>query len=311
MAGETCILLGAPVQEGAGRLGCDRGPAALRAAGLASALEYLGHPVVDAGDLAPARGRAISHGNAAIKALPAIVAWTESIAAATYRLSANGMPIVLGGDHSLAAGTLSGFSRRAAELGREFFVLWLDAHPDFHTLDSTRSGNLHGVPMAYATGRPGFSGVFPRLHAPVKAENICMMGIRSVDPAERAALSSTGVVVHDMRAIDERGVAPLLEPFLRRVAATRGLLHVSFDVDFLDPGIAPGVGTAVPGGATFREAQLVMEMLRDSGLVASLDLVELNPSLDERGRTVSLIVDLVAGLMGRAVMARSRRSFSS
>ncbi|HEV3045532.1 MAG TPA: arginase [Roseiarcus sp.] len=311
MGREKCILLGAPVQEGAGRLGCDLGPAAFRAAGLASALEDLGHPVVDTGDLAPARGRAISHGNAAIKALPEIVAWTESIAAAAYRLSANGMPIVLGGDHSLAAGTLSGLSRRAAELGREFFVLWLDAHPDFHTLDSTRSGNLHGVPMAYATGRPGFSGVFPPLHAPVKAENICMMGIRSVDPAERAALSSTGVVVHDMRAIDEHGVAPLLERFLRRVAAARGVLHVSFDVDFLDPGIAPGVGTAVPGGATFGEARLVMEMLRDSRLVASLDLVELNPSLDERGRTASLIVDLVAGLMGRAVMARSRRAFSS
>jgi arginase len=301
--------LGAPVQEGAGRLGCDMGPSAFRAAGLAAALQDLGYVVVDRGNLSPSAIQPVFHGNAAIKALPEIVAWTESIAEATYRASAEGMPIVLGGDHSLAAGALSGLSGRARENGREFFVLWLDAHPDFHTLDTTKSGNLHGVPMAYATGRPGFAGVFPPLAAPVKPENVCMMGIRSVDPAEREALASAGVVVHDMRAIDERGVAPLLAEFLRRVAAARGVLHVSFDVDFLDPGIAPGVGTTVPGGATFREAHLVMEMLHDSGLVASLDLVELNPFLDERGRTALLIVDLVASLMGRRVMDRPTRSY--
>ena len=135
------------------------------------------------------------------------------------------------------------------------------------------------------------------------------MGIRSVDPAERAALTSAGVVVHDMRAIDEQGVAPLLHHFLQRVAAANGVLHVSFDVDFLDPSIAPGVGTTVPGGTTFREAHLVMEMLHDSGLVTSLDLVELNPFLDERGRTALLMVDLVASLMGRRVMDRPTRSY--
>jgi arginase len=265
MSKKPCILLGAPVQEGAGRLGCDMGPSAFRAAGLQAALEALDYSVIDRGNLAPAAPRAIAHGNAAIKALPEIVAWTETIAEATYQASREGMPIVLGGDHSLAAGTLSGLSRRAAEMGRELFVLWLDAHPDFHTLDSTRSGNLHGVPVAYATGQPGFVGVFPPLHAPVKPQNICMMGIRSADPAERAGLTSTGVTVHDMRAIDEQGVAPLLDKFLRRVAAESGVLHVSLDVDFLDPSIAPGVGTTVPGGATFREAHLVMEMLHDSG----------------------------------------------
>jgi len=309
MTKEACILLGAPVQEGAGRLGCDMGPSAFRAANLEAALTDLGYRVVDRGNLAPGQARAISHGNAAIKSLPDVVAWTETIAEATYEASAAGMPIVLGGDHSLAAGALSGLSRRAAEAGRQFFVLWLDAHPDFHTLDTTRSGNLHGVPVAYATGQPGFAGVFPPLVAPVKPENICMMGIRSVDPAERAALASAGVIVHDMRAIDEHGVAPLLDGFLRRVAAARGVLHVSLDVDFLDPDIAPGVGTTVPGGATFREAHLVMEMLHDSGLVKSLDLVELNPFLDERGRTALLMVDLVASLMGRRVMDRPTRSY--
>ena len=309
MSPSQCILLGAPVQEGAGRLGCDMGPSAFRAAGLSAALEGLGLRVVDRGNLAPAPTGALRHDNTAIKALPEIIAWTEAIAEAAYRASAEGMPITLGGDHSIAAGTLSGLSRRAAERGRELFVLWLDAHPDFHSLDSTQSGNLHGVPMAYATGQGGFAGVFPPLPAPVDPRNVCMLGIRSVDPAERALLTAAGIEVYDMRAIDEHGVGPLLQRFLSRVSAADGVLHVSLDVDFLDPGIAPGVGTTVPGGATFREAHLVMEMLHDSGLVTSLDLVELNPFLDERGRTALLLVDLVSSLMGRRVMDRPTRSY--
>ncbi|MDT3382157.1 arginase [Labrys neptuniae] len=308
MTSKHCILLGVPLQEGTGRLGCDMGPGGFRAAGLAGALQELGHSVEDRGNLAPAPQRPLGHPNQAIKHLPEVVAWTEALAEASYRLGAEGMPIILGGDHGLAAGTLSGFSRRAAETGRPFFVLWLDAHPDFHTLDSTVSGNLHGCPVAYATGRPGFEGYFPPLAAPVNPENICMIGIRSVDPAERTALTAAGVTVHDMRAIDEHGVGPLLQAFLKRVAEANGVLHVSLDVDFLDPGIAPGVGTTVPGGATFREAHLIMEMLHDSGLATSLDLVELNPFLDERGRTALLMVDLVASLMGRRVMDRPTRA---
>jgi arginase len=305
----TCILLGAPVQDGAGRLGCDMGPSAFRAAGLAGALRDLGYGVEDRGNIVPAPTRDLRHANSVIKQLPEVVAWTEAIAAATYDASATGLPIVCGGDHSLAAGTLHGVSRRTAERERELFVLWLDAHPDFHTLESTESGNLHGAPIAYATGRPGFEGIFPPLAHAVRPENICMMGIRSVDLAERTALAEAGVTVHDMRAIDEHGIAPLLAAFLRRVAAVDGVLHVSLDVDFLDPAIAPGVGTTVPGGATFREAHLVMEMLHDSGRVGSLDLVELNPFLDERGRTAILLVDLVASLMGRRVLDRPTRSF--
>lgn len=308
MTARRCILLGAPVQHGARRLGCDMGPAAFRAAGLAPALAALGHAVVERGDIAPGPAPAIAHANPAIAGLPETVAWTAAIAHAVYEASGEGMPIVCGGDHSLAAGTLTGLSRRAAEEGRAFFVLWLDAHPDLHTLESTTSGNLHGVPVAYATGRPGFAGVFPPVAAPVDPANICMIGIRSVDPAERAALAASEATVHDMRAIDEHGISALLGRFLDRVAAARGLLHVSFDVDFLDPGIAPGVGTTVPGGATFREAHLVMEMLHDSGLVTSLDLVELNPFLDERGRTALLIVDLVSSLMGRRILDRPTRS---
>jgi arginase len=187
-------------------------------------------------------------------------------------------------------------------------VLWLDAHPDFHTLDTTVSGNLHGVPLAYASGRPGFNGYFPDLPVAVDPARICVMGLRSVDPAERRALNEAGVTVHDMRTIDEHGVAPLLRAFLALVEKANGLLHVSLDVDFLDP--APAVGTTVPGGATFREAHLVMEMLSDSGLVSSLDLVELNPFLDERGRTATLMVDLTASLMGRRIMDRPTLSHS-
>lgn len=303
-----CRIVGAPVQDGAGRMGCEMGPSALRTAGLVSTLKELGHEVEDLGTVQPQPAQAISHDNPALKALPEIVAWTAAIAETAYTASAGAMPIFLGGDHAISAGTLSGVARRAAELQRPLFVLWLDAHPDFHTLDTTASGNLHGVPLAYASGQPGFSGYFPELVAKVDPTRICTLGLRSVDPAEREALNAAGVTVHDMRTVDEHGIAPLTRAFLARVAAEQGMLHVSLDVDFLDPAIAPAVGTTVPGGATFREAHLVMEMLHDSGLVTSLDLVELNPFLDERGRTATLMVDLTASLMGRRIMDRPTRS---
>ncbi|RUX07821.1 MULTISPECIES: arginase [unclassified Mesorhizobium] len=305
-----CRIVGAPVQDGAGRMGCEMGPSALRTAGLAEMLSGLGHAVEDMGAVQPIPVRRVVHGNLALKALPEISAWTSAIAAAAYAASEDAMPIFLGGDHSISAGTVSGLARRASEAGRPLFVLWLDAHPDFHTLDTTASGNLHGVPLAYASGQAGFSGYFPDLPAAVDPKRICTMGLRSVDPAERSALNQAGVIVHDMRAIDEHGIAPLLRAFLARVSDEDGLLHVSLDVDFLDPSIAPAVGTTVPGGATFREAHLVMEMLSDSGLVSSLDLVELNPFLDDRGRTATLMVDLTASLMGRRIMDRPTRSHS-
>lgn len=309
MIAEPCILIGAPVQEGAGRLGCDMGPSAYRAAGLREALAELGLAVIDRGNVVPGPWRELSHANPAVRNLPAFEAWTRALAESAFLAGGEGMPIFLGGDHSLSAGSIAGMARRAHALGRELFVLWLDAHPDFHSLATTRSGNLHGTPMAYLTGQEGFAGYLPPLEAAVRPQNVCMLGIRSVDPAERTALTAAGVVVHDMRAVDEIGVAPLLRAFLARVEAAQGLLHVSLDVDFLDPAIAPGVGTTVPGGATFREAHLVMELLHDSGRVASLDLVELNPFLDERGRTALLLVDLTASLLGRRIFDRPTRSF--
>ncbi|MDB5643554.1 MAG: arginase [Hyphomicrobiales bacterium] len=284
------------------------GPSALRTAGLVNELRSLGYDTQDRGNIQPAPQRSVHHPNAILKGLAETVAWTEAIAQAAYEASADGVPICIGGDHSLSAGSMTGLARRAAEQGRAFFVLWLDAHPDVHTLTTTTSGNLHGVPMAYAMGLSSFENVFPPVAAPIDPLNVCMMGIRSVDAAEREVVRATGLTVHDMRAIDEQGVVPLLDAFLKRVSAADGVLHVSLDVDFLDPAIAPGVGTTIPGGATFREAHLIMEMLHDSGLVSSLDVVELNPFLDDRGRTAILLVDLVASLMGRRVLDRPTQS---
>ncbi|NTF09038.1 arginase [Agrobacterium rubi] len=303
-----CTLIGVPLQIGAGQLGCEMGPSALRIAGLKTALEELGHKVVDVGNVAPAPFRDLNHPNPAVHHLDETVAWTEALSEVAYRESENAMPIFLGGDHALSAGSVVGVAKRAAENNRPLFVLWLDAHTDYHTLETTRSGNLHGTPVAYYSGREGFDGYFPPVSHPVDPANICMIGIRSVDPAESAALGGTGVTIHDMRMIDEYGVGVLLRAFLERVTTAGGLLHVSLDVDFLDPSIAPAVGTTVPGGATFREAHLVMEMLCDSGLVSSLDLVELNPFLDERGRTARLMVDLTASLMGKRVLDRPTRA---
>ncbi|MFC4625869.1 arginase [Daeguia caeni] len=304
-----CKILGLPVQEGTGRPGCNMGPDSYRAAGIADAIRELGHTFVDLGNLSHGPERAIDHPNPVIKSLPVAVSWIEAISEAAYQASADGFPIFLGGDHLLAAGTVPGITRRSAENGRRQFVLWLDAHTDFHTLDTTTSGNLHGTPVAYYTGQKGFDGYFPKLAAVVDPKNVCMMGIRSVDPAERVAIRDSGITVYDMRQIDEHGVAALLRDFIARVRAENGVLHVSLDVDFLDPTIAPAVGTTVPGGATFREAHLIMEMLHDSGLVTSLDLVELNPFLDERGRTATVMVDLMASLLGRSVMDRPTISY--
>jgi arginase len=286
------------------------GPDAFRTAGLEAAINSLGHKVRDLGNVAFDRVQTKPHQNPAIRNLDKTVGWALALQRAAYDACANSdLPIFLGGDHSLSIGTVAGAAQHAAEAGKELFVLWLDAHPDFHTLDSTNSGNLHGTPVAYFTGREGFAGYYPKLDTIVPPENVCLMGIRSVDEQENRMLANSAIQVHDMRALDEQGISTPLRAFLDKVASAKGALHVSLDVDFLDPGIAPAVGTTVPGGATFREAHLIMELLCDSGLVTSLDLVELNPFLDERGRTAKLMVDLCASLFGRRVLDRPTRSF--
>lgn len=301
-------LIGAPVDSGQRQPGCLMGPAAYRVAGLREMLANLGAPTQDRGDLAlPAALPACASPNPAISHLPETLAWAALIRAAVEEeLDAGRLPIILGGDHALALGSVAGAAAHAARAGRPLFLLWLDAHSDFHTLQTTVSGNLHGTPVAYAAGREGFAP-FPPFPAPIPPDRICLFGIRSVDAAEHRALESFDIAVNDMRVLDEQGIAAPLRAFLGQVRAAGGMLHVSLDVDFLDPGIAPAVGTTVPGGTTFREAHLVCELIHETGLLTSLDLVELNPYLDERGRTARLMVDLVGSLMGRKVFDRPTR----
>jgi len=284
------------------------GPAAYRVAGIAQTLVELGHTVEDWGDVAPAPLTSPAPSAPGIHGEAETIAWTQALGDTALKAMRTGrFPIFMGGDHSLAMGTVSGISRHAKEAGRPLFLLWLDAHSDVHTPQSSASGNYHGMPVAYIAGRPGFNAL-PAFPHPVPESHICLFGIRSVDAAEHAALRGRDYAVNDMRVLDERGIVAPLRQFLQRVEHAKGLLHVSLDVDFLDPTIAPGVGTTVPGGATFREAHLVMELLFEERLVTSLDLAELNPFLDERGRTTRLMVDLVASLMGRKVFDRPTQS---
>ena len=305
----NCILIGAPIDAGQKRAGCLMGPAAYRVAGLAREVRDLGHAVEDWGDLVlPDLTPAIC-ANPVVHSLPQVLGWTQVLAdKVDDALSQGGVPILLGGDHSLALGSVAGAAAFAQRTGRPLFLLWLDAHSDFHTPMTTTSGNLHGTPVAYIAGREGFDA-FPPFPAPIPPQRICLYGIRSVDPAEHAALLKADIAINDMRVLDERGIVAPLREFLTEVRKAGGLLHVSLDVDFLDPAIAPAVGTTVPGGTTFREAHLVMELLHESGLVTSLDLVELNPFLDERGKTAKLMVDLVGSLMGKKVFDRPTRSY--
>lgn len=305
---KTCILIGAPVDSGKPRKGCLMGPDAYRTAGLAQALNDLGHKVKDIGNLSPAT-HLPDDANAPIYALNESIGWANRLIRAAEDAMPHGMPIFLGGDHSLSLGSVAGVANHAASVDRPVFVLWLDAHSDYHTPQTTASGNLHGTPLGYVTGRTGFAG-FPAITNPVPQNQICILGLRSVDHPERDALQQTQIQCHDMRAIDETGIARPLAEFLDRVAAANGMLHVSLDVDFLDPMIAPAVGTTVPGGATIREAHLVMEMLHDSALMTSLDLVELNPFLDDRGQTAQVMVDLAASALGRRVFDRPTRAYA-
>lgn len=308
MKTKKCILIGAPVDSGKRRQGCLMGPDAYRTAGIADALKSLGHDVLDIGNILANEckvARVPDH----VHAPDETIGWTQALHCAAKKAMAEGFPIFLGGDHSLSLGSVTGIAAYAAEVNRPLYVLWLDAHSDYHTPDTTDSGNLHGTPLAYACGQKGFGG-FPHVDAPLPPENVCIIGLRSVDGAEKSSLQATKIRTHDMREIDEIGIAKPLQAFLNEVSDHDGLLHVSLDVDFLDPQVAPAVGTTVPGGATVREGHLVMEMLHDSNLVSSMDLVELNPFLDDRGKTAHLMVDLTASALGRRVFDRPTPVFA-
>lgn len=301
-------LIGVPLEEGSGRGGCGMGPAALRIAGIAQALSDLGYHVDDRGDLRPSPATDLPEMDGA-KHLPVVGAFTRAIEAETYAAAHRGtVPVLLGGDHSLSMGSVSGMARHAHEKGRPLFVLWLDAHADFNAPETSPSGNIHGMPVAYFCGQAEFAPILDAARPLVDPRHVYQVGIRSVDEDERRAIRDNAVNVFDMRAIDEEGMGAILKGILADVRQANALLHVSLDVDFLDPDVAPGVGTTVPGGATFREAHLIMELLHDSDLVSSLDLVELNPFLDDRGRSARVMVDLAASLFGKRILDRPTRA---
>ncbi len=297
-------LIGVPTDIGAGHRGASMGPEALRVAGIAPALEERGLRVVDRGNLVgpmnpwqPPRD--------GYRHLTEVVTWNRMVLDAVYaELAAGHLPVMLGGDHCLAMGSITAAARWCKEKGRKLRVLWLDAHADFNTSVITPSGNVHGMPVACLCGYgprelTELGGSAPAL----QPAQIRQIGIRSVDPGEKKLVHDVGLDIYDMRYIDEIGVKRAMEEALEGVDADTHL-HVSFDVDFLDPAIAPGVGTRVRGGPNYREAQLVMEMIADTGRVGSLDIVELNPAFDKRNMTAKLAVDLVESLFGKSTLMR-------
>ncbi|MEO1264167.1 MAG: arginase family protein, partial [Pseudomonadota bacterium] len=273
-------LIGAPLECGMRVAGPARGPAALRGLGFAAALARRGWSVVDLGDIAAAPAASRSHANPAIINLSETSAWIAALAASAESAASEfDCPVFLGGDHAMAAGTVSGIATHAANAGRPLFVLWLDAHADMHTLETTRSGNLHGTPLAYVTGRPGFDG-FPELAHAVDDANVCIVGARAIDADECAHLDDSATTVIGVEQLAAGDGFRQIEAFLARVAAADGLLHVSFDVDFIDPAIAPGTGTPVAGGATESQANAVADLIAASGRMTSLDIAEFNPLRD-------------------------------
>ncbi|CAN7407431.1 arginase [Devosia sp. LjRoot16] len=288
-AGNRIDLVGVPTDAGASCSGAALGPDDLRAAGLAERLASLGYAVADLGDINVDRRLAAA---AEIEAL------AVGASEAGYRSLENGArPVFLGGDHSISMGSVAGVARHCRDAGRPLFVLWFDAHGDFNTWATTETGNIHGMSLARLCGEPGFAND-DAWFARVDPANVMILGARALDCEEAQLIDARGVEVVDMDAIRIAGVATPLCRFLDRVEAANGHLHLSLDVDAMDPSLAPGVGTTVPGGLTLAEGQLVMDMLHRSGRVGSLDLVELNPVLDRHGKSADLMVDLAARLFG-------------
>jgi arginase len=308
MSQRAISIIGAPTDVGASTRGASMGPEALRVAGLVEAIARLGADVADRGNLAGPLNPAAAPVDG-FRHLPEVIAWNRLVHDAIHaELAGDRLPILIGGDHSLAIGSVSAVARHCRARGRKLRVLWLDAHADFNTAALTPSGNIHGMPVACLCGF-GPEGL-THLGATVPAMNpadIRQIGIRSVDDAEKRFLHEVGIEAFDMRYIDEFGMRLTVEQALVGVDADTHL-HVSLDVDFLDPDIAQGVATTVRGGPTYREAQLCMEMVADTGRLASVDIAELNPALDHRNTTALLAVDLVESLFGKSTLIRERRT---
>ena len=298
-------IIGAPTDVGAGDRGASMGPEALRVAGLQGALRERGLDVLDLGNLSgpanpwqpPQQG---------YRHLAQVVYWNRAVHDAVFaELRQERLPVLLGGDHSLSIGSISAVARRCREAGRKLRVLWLDAHADFNTSELSPSGNIHGMPLACLCGfgpreLVELAGTAGPAITPACVRQI---GVRSVDAGEKRFVHEQRLEVFDMRYIDEMGMRQTMEHALSGLDNDTHL-HVSFDVDFLDPDIAPGVGTTVAGGPTYREAQLCMEMIADTRRLGSLDIVELNPAFDVRNKTAALAVDLVESLFGKSTLVR-------
>jgi arginase len=297
-------IIGAPTDIGASVIGARMAPEALRVAGIVEAVARYGCAVEDRGNLTGPRNPDQPPVNG-LRHLPEVVAWNRALHEAVYReLGLGRLPLMLGGDHSLAIGSISAVARHCREKGQKLRVLWFDAHADFNTSGITPSGNIHGMPVACLCGHGPDELVNLVVDGPaISPAEIRQIGIRSVDEGEKRFLCDEGVEVFDMRYIDEIGMRHTLELALADLDDNTHL-HVSLDVDFLDPQIAPGVGTTVAGGPTYREAQLCMEMVADTGRLGSLDIVELNPALDQRNMTAELAVDLVESLFGKSTLLR-------
>jgi arginase len=299
-------IIGAPTDIGAGTRGASMGPEALRVANIVPILEAHGLSVIDRGNLSgPTNPWQAPHDG--YRHLKEVALWNRAVHDAVHsELALRRLPILLGGDHCLAIGSISAVARFCRENGKKLRVLWLDAHADFNTQVLTPSGNVHGMPVACLCGHGPkelieIGGTVPAISPRV----VKQIGIRSVDPGEKRFVHEQGLEVFDMRYIDEMGMRHAMELALATLDANTHL-HVSFDVDFLDPEISPGVGTTVPGGPTYREAQLCMEMIADTGRLASLDVMELNPALDVRNKTAELAVDLIESLFGKSTLMRAR-----
>ena len=297
-------VFGVPTDIGASRRGASMGPESLRVAGLVEAIAKRGVDVRDLGDLSGPRNP-ISAPVDGYRHLVEVVAWNQAVFdASTRELQAGRMPILLGGDHCLGIGAIAAVAAHCRTHGKKLRVLWLDAHADFNTRDITPSGNIHGMPVACLVGLgpeqlTTMGGPSPAL----RPDQIRQIGIRSVDRGEKRLVQEHGLDIYDMRYIDEVGMRRVMEEALDGVDEDTHL-HVSFDVDMLDPSIAPGTGTRVPGGVNYREAQLIMEMVADTGRMGSLDIVEVNPALDRRNATAKLTVDLVESLFGKSTLMR-------
>jgi arginase len=301
---QSISLIGAPTDIGAGDRGASMGPEALRVAGIAEALQLRGLDVVDRGNLFGPLNPWLPP-SAGYRHLVQVVEWNREVMRAVgNELNAKRLPLLLGGDHSLAIGSISAVANHCRERGKQLRILWLDAHADFNTSQITPSGNLHGMPVSCLCGFGPSQLVELGGHSPaIDAACIRQIGIRSVDAGEKKLVRDSGLDIYDMRYIDEVGMRRAMEEALEGVDANTHI-HVSFDVDFLDPDIAPGVGTTIPGGPNYREAQLVMEMIADTGRMGSLDIVELNPALDNKNATAKLAVDLVESLFGKSTLMR-------